>query len=123
MHDLVVVCMVTYCLSSAWLYSPGYIQKLRDIWIRFWDERNSIFKYLGICQLCSGFWFGIIASALFLTIDKVTLFSIPIIIIHALIASVFSWTLGAFTSAAMWIKVYFEAKSKEIKGSDSEIFD
>lgn len=105
MCTLFIICMTTYALSSAWLFSPGLIADIRELWITFWENKKyfSWLQYLGICQLCSGFWFGLLSTLCIIEIN-----SIILIIIFALIAAVFSWTLGAFTNLMLWFKALCE---------------
>lgn len=101
--------MITYALSSAWLYSPGYIQKIREWFIDYFESKDSSFKYLGICQLCSGFWFGLFVSFNWIYADSHDiLVNITASIVYALIAAVFSWTLGAFTNMCLWKRALIE---------------
>ena len=103
--NIFIICMVTYALSSVWLFSPGLIGIIREKWISFWDTIKYLdwLQYLGICQLCSGFWFGIITCLVLLEG-----WSIIQIIIISLISAVFSWTFGAITNAALWFKAILE---------------
>jgi hypothetical protein len=99
--------MLTYSLSSIWLYSPGLIATVRENWISFWNTKKyfSWLQYLGICQLCCGFWFGILSTKVVLSTSKE---EIIIVIVYSFIAAVFSWTFGAFTNTLLWMKALFE---------------
>jgi hypothetical protein len=106
--NLILLCLLTFATSSIWLYSPGLIQSFREWWIKYFST-NKITKirflqYLAICQLCSGFWFGIL-NYLYLFND----ISFKSIIVAALIAAGFSWLLGTFTNALLWIVAFLEA--------------
>lgn len=111
MYNLFIICMLTYALSSVWLYSPGLIAIVREAWINYFKEIKyfSWLQYLAICQLCSGFWLGIISSIITIPFDNLNLAIVLItIIVYSLIAAVFSWTLGAITNAFLWIKALCE---------------
>lgn len=101
--DIFIISMVTYALSSAWLFSPGLIGFIREQWIYYWSGKGFSLEYLGICQLCSGFWFGVITCIIFYN-D----FNILRILLISLMASVFSWTFGSITNAFLWHKAMVE---------------
>lgn len=104
-YILFIICMVTYSISSMWLYSPGLIADIRELWISFWGNKKyfSWLQYLGICQLCCGFWIGAVSSLIILDANMIIIY-----IIYSLIAAVFSWTLGAFTNSMLWFRALCE---------------
>lgn len=108
LFDIFIISMVTYALSSAWLFSPGFIGNIREMWIEYWSNRDSSFQYLGICQLCSGFWIGLFSTIFYLSLYEINFNNIVIAITNALISSVFSWTFGSITNAFLWHKAMVE---------------
>lgn len=99
--------LLVFSLSSGWLFSPGP-SWLRDGWEEYFTRSKwfSHLKWLSICQLCVSFWFAIGTEWIFYEFNG----DYIAYIIIALCASSVSWTLGAFTTACLWIKAYYELK-------------
>jgi hypothetical protein len=101
--DMWMVSLLAFSLSSAWLYSPGIIGWFREYWIKFWGSKNSPLQYLGICQLCSGFWFAFLAN-----LTVVPYYNITLLVVYSLIGAAISWSFGSLTNAFIWLAAVLE---------------
>lgn len=110
MLSFIVYCLSVFALSSAWLYSE-LPAGLRNWWLK--KFKGNKLEYLAICQLCCGFWFGLVLSPFFFTIDG--LYMWPVM---SLAAAGMAWLMGAFTQCLLWMKVYYERQYKLSNGRE-----
>ena len=111
-NDIIIISLLTFSLSSIWLVSPGPIGYLRKKFISYFANHNNRWlkemQYLGICQLCSGFWIAIIAYVALCGGNDIRGG-----IVCALICTGISWALGSFVMACLWIKAALEDEVKK----------
>lgn len=97
---LVLSILVTFAISSMWLYSPGP-EKVREWWL----QHTGYFAPLAYCQLCCSFWIGLFICSV--------LFPFPLNVICAFACSGMSWMLGAITNFFLWGRAIFEEMMKD----------
>lgn len=106
-YKLIYLTLLSFSMTAIWLYSAGF-KEIKEAVISLENSKFFILRklsYLGICSLCSGFWFSIL-----LQIHVCGYYTLKEYIFNSLIVGGVVWIMCSYINSILWKGPYYEKK-------------